>query len=336
MAFDWTRGMRQVCTWWRVDPETWHDVEPLDMVVSASVTLDASGDVHESATLEVDGDVPSGEMIVRGYVECQQGNDRARACVCTLLAVSPRTSWDGTHVTRTLECQGVLKELADDMPPAGWCAPRGADPLALAAGILAEHGRAPVAEPPTGSPLTEPWVAGDSDTWLTVARSLAKLGDHDVTTDRWGRHRIEPIRRPSALSPVWEFVDGPASLLRPSATVTANLGEIPNVVEASWTDGSVTVSAQATDDDLLAPTSLANRGRRVLCRVTKPGGMPDHPTEGDLRRVAESELAQRVSDERTVEFEHGLVWPLPELGECVRVAFADRLETSARRSSGRR
>lgn len=324
MAVDWTKGMRQVCTWWLVDPLTWHDAERLDMVSSASVTLDSSGTVHESATLEVDGDLPEGEVIVRGYVECEQRGERERPCVGTFLATSPRTAWEGTHLTRELSCHGVTKELDDDMPPVGWAAPRGADPLALAASVLRLHGRAPVGEPPRGNPMAEPWVAADGDTWLAVARSLAAIDGHEVTCDRWGRLRIEPARRPSALAPLWHFEDDARSVLMPDATIDADWGSVPNAVEATWSGGGATVSHTSVDEDELAPTSLPRRGRRVLCRVANPEGMPAHPTEGDVRRFADRELAERSASERSISFEHALVWPLPELGECVRVSFAAR------------
>ena len=324
MAVDWTRGMTQTCTWWRVDPSTWHDAERLDMVTSATIVVDSSGEVPESATLEVDGDLPSGEIVIRGYVECSQGREFAKPCLGTFLASSPRTSWEGTHLTRSLDCRGILAELADDGPPVGWAAPRGADPLALAASVMRLHGRAPVVAPPSGKAMEEAWVAKESDSWLSVARSLAALDGHEVRTDRWGRKRITPARRPEALAPVREFADDGASVLLPDAAVTSDWSQTPNVVRVTWAGIGAPITVEAIDTDELAPTSLANRGRRVLARVDRPEGLPEKPTEGDVMRFARDELARRVAQESAIEFEHGLVWPLPELGDCVRVTFADR------------
>lgn len=322
MSIDWTRGLEsQRFRYMLVDPDTWTDTDELEDVKSASITWESSADTLISATIESDGVMPTGERIVRVYHEASQGTERSRDCVCTVIAQTPTHSVDGFVGNYKMDCYGTLLELKDDQPPIGFSVASGTDPLQAAATLARAHSHSPVIMPDESRPMDDVWVAEDSDTWLSTVKALAALGDAQVMVDAFGRIRFEPVKRVSAVAPTRTFDDSNSSIILPKATVSTDMYGIPNVVEVVFSEDTKSVSAEVTDTDETRYTSLPIRGRRVLKRIVNPDELQAGTTRAGCASVASARLSDLAHTEQTVSFSHALLFPMPELGECVRLDY---------------
>lgn len=321
-TIDWTRGAQHTWRYWVVDPLTWRDERELGGVLSCEVTRDASADTTESASLTFDGDPPSGELLVRVYLDAAQAGATERLCVGTFLAQTPRWRGDGRVRSAEADMYGVLREMADDSPPVGLSVAKGSDPLRFAESYARAATRAPVGSAPEGVPLAEHYVAGDDETWLDVVRDLCQRGGCELATDAYGQVRFEPVRRVAALSPVQTFDDSNSSLVMPDVEVATDLYDVPNVVRVVWSEDARCVVAEAVNDDAASPLSVQARGRRVTQVVRNPEELSKGCTESAARAVARARLSDLSHAERTVTFTHGILSPLPALGDCVRLVYA--------------
>ena len=300
---DWTRGFeRQTYEFFEVDPATWRDLRPLRLVRSCRITRDADSELLESARFEVDEDVP-GEAYWRAYMTWRQGSSSGRECMGTFLSQTPKASYDGKAITRSVDAYSPLVEASDRMPPVGRTFRAGATALGSAVALLSAHMRAPVVSMGVGTALTQPWTCSAKSSALEAACDLLAVeGMHlDVLPD--GRVSLAPDASPAALSPAWTYDDGNSSILLPDVTEEYDWYGVPNVVEVVWSSGSRTLVGKAVNDGE-NPLSVASRGREVLHRETSPT-LPDDPTQDDADMEAARLLAELSSVERTVTYEHG-------------------------------
>lgn len=319
---DWTKGVEaQRFRYMLVDPDTWQDTAELDGITSCEVTWDESADTLISASVSSDGDMPDGERIVRVYHEAEQGGERSRDCLCTLVAQTPRWSVDGSTESYTMACYGSLLDLKDDQPPIGFSVASGTDPLQAAATVAKAHMRAPVIAPTTGRAMEEPWVAEDDDSWLDVVSCLASLGGCRIMVDSFGRLRFEPVKRTSAMAATRTFDDSNSSVMLPDVSVETDMYGVPNVVEVVWSESGRSVSATAVNRDETMGTSLPRRGRTVLNRIVNPDEIGAGTTKAGAQAVADARLSELAHREQQVSFAHAILFPLPELGDCVRLVY---------------
>lgn len=320
---DWSRSMALEWSWYRIDPETWQDVAPLTRVTGASVSYDADSEVLCSARIDMD-EAWQGEMWARCYLDAWQGGKGERICVATLLCKPPTRTIESTVVTYSSDGYGPLAALRETRVGYGWFASAGSPSLRIAASVAREYGVAPVVEPDASHTLVEPWVAGDSDTALTVVSSLAAKADHEVWSDPYGNTCLVPATRVSALAPVVTLGDGAGDgMLLSGVTETSDAYDVPNVVEVVRTSETGAVLAVAVNDNPASSASTASRGRRVVARLVDPDELAAGCTQEDANRLAEKVLADRSCVVRTVEYERGFD-PRIECGDCVRLLMPER------------
>lgn len=320
---DWARSMAVEWSWWRVDPSTWRDVEPLGSVVSADMTYDADTSTYVSASLETD-DYWGGELWARCYLDATQRGVRERICIATVMCESPRREVGVALVTTHVDGYGPLRALSDERVGIGWSITEGTPALHAAASVARQYGIAPVVEP-VGSTyvMDETWVAGDNDTALDVVTKLAAKAGHEVTCDPDGRTCLVPSLRTSALAPV-VTLDGSrdAGILLPGVSEETDWLEVPNVVEVVHSENSRTVLAIASNDDPNSPLSTVSRGRRVVARVVDPDELGAGATQEAADMLARKLLADRSCRVRTVQYTRGFD-PRIECGDCVRVLLPE-------------
>lgn len=321
-SLDWSRSMALEWSWYRFDPNTWQVAAPLDNIVSASITCDAETDTVVSASIEMDGAWPGEEFWVRAYLDAEQGGVREHVCVATLLCQTPTRDLTSTFGTLHIDAYSPLRELADEYAGFGWTAPQGAPALATAASVAREYGRAPVECPVGADVLNDAWVAGDSDTALTVERVIAAKAGYEVTCDPWGRNVIRPTQRVASLSPVATIGDDAVTgILLPPITDSTDIYGVPNVIEVVHSEDAYVVIGTAVNDDPDSQLSTVRRGRRVVQRVLNPEQLGPGCTQYTADLLARSMLADASAVTRTLEYDRGFD-PRIGIGDCVRIEFA--------------
>ena len=91
-----------------------------------------------------------------------------------------------------------------------------------------------------------------------------------------------------------------------------------NVVEVIYSSGHDRYYSRVVNDDESSPTSVINRGREIVHRVTDPQFVGD-PTKKQVDLYAEKLLSSLSSLEYTVTYTHGYC-PV-RIGDCVRLNY---------------
>ena len=99
---------------------------------------------------------------------------------------------------------------------------------------------------------------------------------------------------------------------------------IPNVVEVIYSSSSASSSqsyrySKAINNDENSPTSIVNRGREIIHRVTDPSFV-GIPTQEEIDEYAERLLKELSTIEYTVTYTHGYC-PV-RVGDCVLLNYS--------------
>lgn len=302
---DWTASAGHTYEYWKVDPSTWRDSEPLGLVTSCSITRDDS-ELMGSADLDTDEEI-EGEVYIRAYLIVEQpagSGNRERFCLFTFLAQSPKRKMNGKRITRSLTCYPPTIELKDTKPPIGYTVAKGSNVGVAAEQICRAHCRAPIMTISTTSTLDEPLVASDSDSWLTFVQALLDKGGLTMAIDEWGRLSFPPEKDVSSLSPVWTYDDSNSSILLPEVDEERDWFGVPNVYEAVLSKNDKVLVGRAVNDSESSHLSTVSRGREVYERETSPD-VPEGATQEDLANYAKAKLRELSCVERSVEYQHG-------------------------------
>ncbi|MBR1445501.1 MAG: hypothetical protein IJ586_00230 [Alloprevotella sp.] len=310
---DWTRSMRQVPRYFRVNPASWLDAEPLDTVTSCKTTRERDSEVRESASLSFDGMLDE-EFWVRCYVDCTQDGTTERVPIGTWLVQTPRRTI-GTVSDVSAVAYSSLHPLRENHLPVLWHAPAGSNCAELARQVCETYGVAPVLASRSNARLAQNFVAGHKQSALEVARALASAADMDVSVDALGRVTISPVQQSFAMLPQWTFRDDGQSILENGAEEEFDWFDVPNVCEV--VSGDLVGRAELPSEE---PMSEARRGRRVVLRVENPDELKSGATQELADLVAEMRLREACATERTIRATHGLC-PL-RAGECAEVDWS--------------
>jgi hypothetical protein len=300
---DWTRSLQVTWRYSLVDPDTWMDMEALDSVSSCSVNWDSSTETLLSGALEVDETFPEYECYVRAWCDATQSHVTERYPVATMLCQASKDKSEGTKRTFSVEAHSPLLELADDSPPVGWEVSGEVDD---AIRLICSHMRAPLIEYESGVTLTNPIVAGDDDTWLTMLWAVLDAADLTMLIDGMGRLRIEPKPTPWALGTSITLSDtDERGVLWADMDRETSLFGIPNKLEVIWSGGDQHFSSVAINDDPSSPTSIPMRGRVVSVRETNPEGLMANPTQEAVDDYAQRRLRELSVVTRTYSLKAG-------------------------------
>lgn len=302
---DFTANAGHTYQYWTVDPVSWRDRERLSLVRSCQITRDES-ELMGSAEIEMGEDVSS-ETYIREYIVIESppgSGETERFCLGTHLVQTPTYRYNGKTVTRSMTCYTPLLELRDSMPPIGYTVPAGANISGMAEQLCKSNCRAPFLPRASGSVLDEPFVAADSDTWLSYISALLAKGKMKLSVDVYGRVCARPDRDVGALLPSWRYTDDNSSILMPDVTEEYDWYGVPNVYEAVLSKSDAFIVGRAVNDSEASPLSTATRGRIVLVRDTSPD-VADGATQEDLANYAKTKLMDASRVERTIEYEHG-------------------------------
>ena len=313
---DWKKSMQQTFEYYTVDPGTWKDVTKLTCVKSSSISRDSDVETLGSATFDVTDTF--GECYIRVYLVTIQNGLTERFPLGTFLVQTPSSTFNGRYQEVSMDAYTPLLELKETPPPLGYSILKDENIMDVATRLCDEKARAPVVKAECSTKLDGDFVANTDDTWISFLSDLIGNAKYKFDLDELGRILFAPEQDTASLQPVWTFDDGNSSILYPDLTMDHDLYGIPNAVEVIFSSGSSSYYARVVNDDPNSPTSIQNRGREILHRVTNPGFAAD-PSEDQVQEYAERILRELSTLEYTVSFSHGYC-PV-RLGDCVRLNY---------------
>ena len=313
---DWTKSMQQTYEYYIVDPNTWHDIKPLNNVKSCTITRDSDVETLGSATIDVTESV--GESYIRIYLIAIQNGVKEKVPLGTFLVQTPSSNFNGKIRNVSMDVYTPLLELKEKQPPIGYSLLKDANIMENAYLITRENLRAPVVKTECPDTLTGDFVSNTDDTWITFNRDLMSNAKYEYALDEMGRVLFSPKQDLASLQPIWTYDDNNSSILYPDIDMEHDLYGIPNVVEVIYSSGKTYYNARVVNDDPNSPTSTIRRGREIVHRVINPDSM-GNPTNMQIQEYATRLLRELSSVEYTITYTHGYC-PV-RLGDCVRLNY---------------
>lgn len=313
---DWTETMEQSFEYYEVDPNTWKDMKPLDMVKSCTIDRDEGVDTLGSASIDVTDLL--GESYIRVYLIVRQNGNKYKFTLGTFLVQTPSSTYDGKNRNVSIDSYTPLLELKENPPPLGYALLKDDNIMKQAYMIVRDNCRAPVVETTSDVNLQSDFVADPNENWLTYVRDLIAQAKFRLDLDEEGRILFAPKQKAEELQPKWTFNDDNSSILLPEATLRHDLYGIPNVVEVVSSTGTEQIYSRVVNDDPNSPTSTIARGREIIHRVTDPQ-LPGFPSKEQIDEYANEVLSSLSSVEYEVSYSHGYC-PV-RVGDCVRLNY---------------
>ena len=312
---DYNNGISATYYATRVDPKTWADAGEIS-IISGTVTKNATSDMIVSADLTVNEDMGPEEWL-RVYMIAEQNGEKDRTPIFTGIVSSPSRNINGNSETRKLDCYSVLKIAADILLPLGWFAPartKGGELIK----ILLSDLPCPV-ELDEGSPnIISSFVAGDSDSKLSVAQEIAAAINWQIKVNGDGSVRICP--KPLHISGTFDNIEN--DIIETSVTDSRDIFSVPNVLRVSL-QGS---AATARDDDPDSVYSTVNRGREIWAQETAKLAAGESLGEYATRRLKELQnpsrklnYTRRFQPDVDVNDLVSIVYPKQNIGDVFRV-----------------
>lgn len=252
---DWSKGYSARFLAFEVDPITWRDMQPVD-IIDGAITKE-TGSLRQSATVDTKAFDGSTEKWIRIYMEARQAGDSYYGAMFTGLASTPKLKYDGTNLSIPIQCYSVLKPLEDIYLPKGWFVSANADALAIIQELLSVT---PAPIEPDGNPprLASSIVAEEQETNLSMVENILKSIDWQLDIDGDGRIRLHPTVH--EVDPdVVVFSALSNDCLETSVDIEYDWFACPNVCRVTYGDAI----AIARDDDPNSRLSTVNRGREI-------------------------------------------------------------------------
>lgn len=311
---DWTKSMIQTYEFYKVDPHTWKDAEPIETIISDSCTVARDRTQSTLGSARISTTEVFNDVYVRVYLCVNQNGETEKIPLGTYLVQTPSKKFDGMVSNITLDAFTPLMELKEDNPPIGYSIFKNTPVMETAEILCKDHTRAPVIGTSNETLLYADYVADPDDSWLTYISDFIANAKYSLALDELGRILFEPNRDIAALQPVWTFNDDNSSILYPEITEESDLYDVPNVVEVIYSTGSGYLYSRIVNDDPNSPISTVNRGRDVLYRETSPSfsGVPD---QSMIDEYARELLKSKSTLQHTISFKHGYC-PVRD-GDCV-------------------
>ncbi|MCR4739181.1 MAG: hypothetical protein K5886_02840 [Lachnospiraceae bacterium] len=312
---NWKNGFSAAYYAARIDPRTWTDTDEIP-IISGSISRKADSDLIESADITINADIGPEEW-VRIYLIAEQSGTKQRVPLFTGIVSSPSRDINGSSETRRLDCYSVLKVADDILLPLGWFAPARTSGGELMKILLSDL-PCPV-ELDEGSPtIMSSFVAGDSDTKLSVAQEIAKAINWQIKINGDGSVRICP--KPLTISGTFDNIEN--DIIETQVKDEQDIFSVPNVLRVTL-DGS---AATARDDDPDSVFSTVNRGREVWMQEEAKLAAGESLGEYAFRRLKELQSPARKID-YTRRFQPdvnvndlvSIVYPKQAIGDVFRV-----------------
>lgn len=279
---DWRKGFRASYYMTIVDPQTWGDLERIEITGGSVSKTDSN--LIESADVDCVR-YDKGEQWIRLYLDAKQdGSNTAHTPLFTGLATSPSSNINGRLITNSLECYSVLKP-ADDVPlQRGYFVSANSDVTSLIKHELLADTPAPVVIDGEAPKLQKTLLAENGESKLSMATKL-------LTAINWrfritGNGIIHLCSKEQDAVASFDAID--TDVVEPTINVEYDWFKCPNVFMAVI-DG---ITYTARDDDPNSVLSTLSRGREIW--VTE-----ENPTL-NTGETATQYVNRRLKEEQTV------------------------------------
>jgi hypothetical protein len=313
---DWSKSMQQTFEFYKVDPLTWKDLEPLKNIESQTINRDSTNQTLGSSTIDCTD--PIDECYVRTYLVAIQNGVTHKRCLGTHLVQTPSVDFNGKRRKSSLDAYTSLIELKETMPPIGYSILKDKDIMTTASNLCRENMRAPIVPAKSTKKLYSDFVSNLDDTWLTFISDLIANAKFQLGLDELGRVIFEPVVDIASLQPVHTYTDDNSSILYPDITDNRDLYGIPNVVEVVYSTESTTLFSRIVNDDPASPISTVNRGREIVHRETNPS-FNGEPTKEYLDEYATQLLRNMSTLEHKITYKHG--YCDVKVGDCILLNY---------------
>lgn len=308
--------MQQTYEYFIVDPATWKDVRQIENVAGSSISWDLDSDTLVSASIDITESVD--ECYVRIYLVTIQNGVKERFPLGTFLVQTPSYKFDGKIKSTTSDAYSPLIELKEVPPEYGYTIMKGANILERSGQLIRENSRAPVVTTNCDKTLYSDFTADVNDTWLSYLIDFLSNADYNLMLDEIGRVLFSPYVRVDEMQPVQTFTDDNSSILYPDLAVERDLYGIPNVVDVIYSSDGLYYVGHAENNEAGSPTSIKNRGRKIIYRETNPS-FTGTPSKTQVQEYAEKLLKSKSSLEYTVTYKHG--YCQNRVGDCVLLNY---------------
>lgn len=255
---NWSKGMSASYKAYIVDPITWKDTEPID-IISGSISK-SEDDLRESANITVSNYSSNKEQWIRIYLDARQSSDSYYGAIFTGLISSPGVDIEGSVQTNNLECYSVLKPARDVLLPRGYYVSYGTNTVAILRSLLSVIKGTPIVIEGTPPNLSQTLIAESGESCLSMADLILYSIGWRMRISGDGSIIIsEPASEPSAY---FDAID--VDSLETKLNIENNWFDCPNVFRA--VQGSF--SATAVDEDPDSIFSIQNRGREIYYEET--------------------------------------------------------------------
>lgn len=313
---DWTKSMQQTFEFYKVDPLTWKDLDPLDKIEKQTINRDRDSSTLGSSTIDCTDALD--ECYIRTYLVAIQNGMTYKRCLGTYLVQTPSESFNGKRKKSSLDAYTPLIELSETPPPIGYSILKDQPIMDTAYAICRENMRAPVIPANSTQKLYSDFVANLDDTWLTFISDFVANAKFQLGLDELGRLIFEPVVDVASLQPVHTFTDDNSSILYPDISDERDLYGIPNVVEVVYSTESTTLYSRVENNDTASPISIVNRGREIVYRDTNPS-VDGEPTQEYLDQYATQLLRNLSTLEHKIVFTHG--YCDVKIGDCILLDY---------------
>ena len=248
---DWSRGYTSAFYMSLIDPNSWRDMERIE-ITGGDISF--TGDsLRQSASVDCRDIDTSREHWIRIWAVVRQDASIDHVALFTGLTSTPEIKIDGNHAEIPVECYSVLKAAQDVLLPRGWYAGEGMDGIALIRELL-KVTHAPITVEGTSEPLSQHIIAEDGESHLSMVDKILKAIGMRLNIKGDGSLVIRPL----SSSPVIRFgMD--YDILQPTIDVKHDRFGVPNVFRVI----SDSYSAVARDDSADSPYSTVTIGREI-------------------------------------------------------------------------
>lgn len=313
---DWTQSMTQTFEYYEVDPQTWKDKKLLTNITKSSINRDDSAETLGSAS--IDADEMFGEAYIRIYLVASQNGLTEKVPLGVYLIQTPQTSFDGKVKSISMDAYTPLIELKEKPVDYGFAVEKNSNILEAVYLRARENLRAPVIQTTSDKVLEDDFIANVEDNWLTFLSDLLYKAKYKFYLTEDGVVTFAPQQTMDQLQPVWTYNDDNSSILLPEIELKHDIYGIPNVVEVICKIGTETYHAVVENNDPNSPTSIQQRGRRIIYRDTQPN-LPSNPFAEQVDEYAEQLLKSLNEVEYEISYSHGYC-PV-RIGDCVRLNY---------------
>jgi len=171
-----------------------------------------------------------------------------------------------------------------------------------------------------GSDLNNKYFSYVDDEGITNYFTITETGvaQYEFEVDEMGQVTFVPKLDAKYMQPKWTFTDDNSSILDASISVNHDLYGVPNVVEVVYSTKDKNIISVIENNDPNSPTSIINRGRRIIHRAVNPD-IHGEATQAVVDKYAEDLLSALSSVEYTISYTHGYC-PV-KLGDCIMLNY---------------